>query len=205
MNSELSEAAPQRSPSSPSSTAAPATVIVRGETVRDDAANERPKDPAAKDKAKAPSKPISEAKARLQSLLPALPDDGDVGVQKEQRVVRDDKPDLAFAGTLVASAAPAFAPKGQWDEYRIYQTDGGKHVFSKVKRSVYAEESDHCEAEVFDPSPSSVPSQLLRSARNITHSRPMTWTDAAVSFFGYDPLAKVLYRKIGHQFDERLS
>jgi hypothetical protein len=131
--------------------------------------------------------------------------DTDVGVQKEQIVIRDGKADLAFTGTLLASAAPPSAPNGQWREYRIYQTNGGKHVFSKVSRSVFEEEQDTHEAEVFDPSPSSVPSQLLRSARELARSRPLTWMDAAAAFFGYDPLAKVLYRKLGGQFEEHIS
>jgi hypothetical protein len=50
-----------------------------------------------------------------------------------------------------------------------------------------------------------MPSQLLRSAREIAHGRPLTWTDAAAAFFGYDPLAKVLYRKLGGQFEERVG
>jgi hypothetical protein len=33
----------------------------------------------------------------------------------------------------------------------------------------------------------------------------MTWTDAAVGFFGYDPLAKILYRKLSGQFEEHIS
>ncbi len=59
--------------------------------------------------------------------------------------------------------------------------------------------------EVFDPSPSSVPSQLLRSARELARSRPLTWMDAAVAFFGYDPLAKTLYRNLSGQFEEHIS
>jgi hypothetical protein len=141
----------------------------------------------------------------MQSRLPALGDDSDVGVQKEQLVTRDGKADLAFTGTLLASAAPPSAPKGQWREYRIYETNGGKHVFSKLTRSVVAEQQDTYEAEVFDPSPSSVPSKLLKSARDLTHARPLTWTDAAVAFFGYDPLAKTLYRKLSGQFEEHIS
>jgi hypothetical protein len=141
----------------------------------------------------------------MQSRLPVLDDDPDVGVQKEHIVIRDGKADLAFTGKLLASAAPASAPKGQWQEYRIYETDGGKHVFSKVNRSVIADEQDSHEAEVFDPSPSSVPSQLLRSARDLARARPLTWMDAAVSFFEYDPLAKLLYRKLGGQFEEHIS
>ena len=141
----------------------------------------------------------------MQGRLPALDDDPDLGVQKEQIVIRDGKADLAFTGTLLASAAPPSAPKGRWQEYRIYETNGGKHVFSKVSRSVFAEDQDTHEAEVFDPSPSSVPSQLLRSARDLARSRPLTWMDAAVAFFGYDPLAKDLYRKLGGQFEEHIS
>jgi hypothetical protein len=108
-------------------------------------------------------------------------------------------------GVLLASAAPASAPKGHWQEYRIYQTNGGKHVFSKVTRTVFEGQDDAHEAQVFDPSPSSVPSQLIRSAREIAQARPMTWMDAAVAFFGYDPLAKALYRKLSVRFDETIS
>lgn len=187
----------------------PATVLVRGETLREpqqkSAQDASSKDLPAKGKEKPPRKEVSEAKVKLQSRLPELEDDSDIGTQKEYIVTRDGKPDLAFAGTLVASAAPPSAPKGKWKEYRIYETSAGKHVFSKITRSVFAEDQDGHEAEVFDPSPSSVPSQLLRSARDLARSRPMTWTDAAVSYFGYDPLAKVLYRKIGGQFEEHIS
>jgi hypothetical protein len=197
-----------------------AIVVVRGETVRDqvpksppkesapkDSASKDspPKDSAAKDKEKSPRKEVSEAKVKMQSRLPALDDDSDVGVQKDQIVIRDGKADLAFTGKLLASAAPPSAPKGQWQEYRIYETNGGKHVFSKVTRTVFAEDQDSHEAEVFDPSPSSMPSQLLRSARELTRSRPLTWIDAAAAFFGYDPLAKTLYRKLGGQFEEHIG
>jgi hypothetical protein len=181
-----------------------ATVLVRGETIRDQEIKARPKDSPNKDKENAPRK-VSEAKVRMQGRLPALDDDADVGVQKELRVTRDGKADLSFTGTLLASAAPPSAPKGEWQEYRIYETSGGKHVFSKVRRRVFAEEQDAHEAEVFDPSPSSVPSQLLRGARDLTRARPLTWTDAAASFFGYDPLAKILYRKVSGQFEEHIN
>jgi hypothetical protein len=177
-----------------------ATVLVRGEAIRDP----QPKSPP-KDKEKSPRKEVSEATVKMQGRLPLLDDDSDVGVQKEQVVIRDGKADLAFTGKLLASAAPPSAPKGQWQEYRIYQTNGGQHVFSKVTRSVFTEDPDTHEAEVFDPSPSSVPTQLLRSARDLARSRPLTWMDAAADFFGYDPLAKVLYRKLGGQFEERIS
>ena len=182
-----------------------ATVVVRGETVRDQAPKSPLKDLSSKDEEKSPRKEVSEAKIKMQSRLPVLDDDPDVGVEKEQNVIRDGKADLAFTGSLLASAAPPSAPNGQWQEYRIYETNGGKYVFSKVTRTVFTEEQDTHEAEVFEPSPSSMPSQLLRSARDLAHSRPLTWMDAAVAFFGYDPLAKALYRKLSGQFEEHIS
>jgi hypothetical protein len=182
-----------------------ATVIVRGETVPSQSPKSAPKDVPPKNKDKPPRKEVSDAKVKLQNRLPALDDDADIGVQKEQVVVRDGKADLAFSGTLLASAASPSAAKGQWQEYRIYETTGAKHVFSKATRSVFAEDQDTHEAEVFDPAPSSAPAQLLRSARDLTRSRPMTWMDAAVAFFGYDPLAKILYRKLSGQFEEHIS
>jgi hypothetical protein len=152
-----------------------------------------------------PPSEVLMARIRRQSRLPALDDDAQIGVQKEHIVTRDGKADLLFTGVLLASAAPASAPKGNWQEYRIYQTNGEKHVFSKVTRTVLETEEDTCEADVFDPSPSSVPSQLFRSAREIARQRPMTWMDAAVAFFGYDPLAKALYRKLSVRFEEQIS
>ena len=182
-----------------------ATVVVRGETVRDQAPKSPLKDLSSKDEEKSPRKEVSEAKIKMQSRLPVLDDDPDVGAKKEQIVIRDGKADLVFTGALLASAAPPSAPQGQWQEYRIYETNGGQHVFSKVTRSVFAEDQDTHVAEVFDPSPSSVPSQLLRSARDLARSKPLTWMDAAAAFFGYDPLAKALYRKFGDQFEEHIS
>jgi hypothetical protein len=190
----------------------------QGARGNDDAAHDKPPDDAAtgedgakkadgaraKD-SKPPRKEVSEGKVRMQSRLPALDDDADVGIEKEHIVTRDDKADLAFMGTLRASAAPSSAPKGHWDEYRIYETSSGKHVFSKASRSIFAEDADTCEAEVFDPAPSSVSSQLLRGAREIARSRPLTWMDAAVAFFGYDPLAKALYRKLSVRFEEIIT
>jgi hypothetical protein len=179
------------------------TVVVRGEAVR----NQDSPSPSADSKptAKSPPKKVSEAKVKKQSLLPALDDDPDVGVQKEQVVTRDGKADLAFTGTLQASAAPSSAPQGRWQEYRVYQTSGGKHVFSKINRSIYASEQDEHKAEVFDPAPSSMPSQLLRGARDLVHAEALTWKNAASDFFGYDPLAKALYRKLGDEFEEHIS
>jgi len=169
----------------------------RKETASSDPARGRERGPTAS--------AVSMTKVRMQGHLPALDDDADVGVQKEHIVTRDGKADLRFTGVLLASAAPASAPEGHWQEYRIYQTNGGKHVFSKVTRTVLEKENDTHEAEVFDPSPSSVPSQLLRSAREFARAAPLTWMDAAVAFFGYDPLAKALYRKLSVRFEEEVS
>jgi hypothetical protein len=180
-----------------------------GDAIRHQAAAERgdgARGESTRDKApQSQGKEVSEAKVKRQSRLPALDDDNDIGVQKEQIVTRDGKADLGFTGALLASAAPTSAPRGHWQEYRIYQTNGGKHVFSKVTRTVFVDEDDAFEAEVFEPSPSSVPSQLLRSAREIARSRPLTWMDGAIAFFGYDPLAKALYRKLSVRFEEQIS
>jgi hypothetical protein len=157
---------------------------------------------------RASESPVSEVsltKIGMQNHLPALDDDVDVGAQKEHVVTRDGKADLRFTGVLLASAAPTSAPKGHWQEYRIYQTSGGKHVFSKVTRTIFEGQEDAHEAQIFDPAPSTVPSQLIRSARELAQARPMTWMDAAVAFFGYDPLAKALYRKLSVRFEEQVS
>jgi hypothetical protein len=184
--------------------AQPATVLVRGETVR--GSGEAPKNGSASGGAtKDSDKPISQPKLAMKNRLPALEDDSQIGMKKEQIVTRDDKADLAFDGTLIASAAPTAAPKGSWREYRVYETSNGKHVFSKITRSVYLDVHDTHEAEIFDPAPSSVPSQLLRSARDLTRSKPLSWTDAASDYFGYDPLAKILYRKLSGDFEEHIT
>src|ERR1700734_811559 len=106
---EISE--PSRSP-----------VVVRDDAVRDLEAKSAPKVSQAADKEKSSGKKVSEAKVKMQTRLPALEDDPDVGIQKDQVVVRDGKPDLSFIGTLLASAASASAPQGTWREYRVYET-----------------------------------------------------------------------------------
>lgn len=224
MNSEHTEAISEQRPSSnlavseTQSDESSRDALRGGETGREDTSSDRAVSVAATDSAGAtpardtkagadatPIMEVSAAKLRMQNRLPALEDDGDVGVQKEYVVTRDEKADLRFNGMLLASAAPAMAVKGHWQEYRIFQTDGDKHVFSKVKRTVFVGEEDAYEAQVFDPSPSSVSSQLLRSAREIARSRPLTWMDAAAAFFGYDPLAKALYRKLNVRFEEHIG
>jgi hypothetical protein len=184
-------------------------LAVADDTQRDEAkgkdATPTPSDKSREKENGSKAKSVSAAKVRRQSRLPALEDDADIGVEKEHIVTRDGKADLLFTGTLLASAAPASAPKEHWQEYRIYRTHNDKHVFSKVTRKVLEDDDDACEAEVFDPTPSTVQSQLMRKAREIARSRPMTWMDAAVAFFGYDPLAKALYRKLSVRFEEQIS
>jgi hypothetical protein len=196
---------PQNGGPSGNSGAQPATVLVRGETVVDQSGKAPPNNASSNTQKKPEPEKVSEAKVKLQNRLPALEDDADVGVQKEQIVVRDGKADLAFIGTLVASAAPTTAPEGHWDEYRVYETTAGKHVFSKITRKIQIKEHDEHKAEVFEPVPSTMTAQIVKSAHDLTHSRPKEWTDAAVDFFGYDPLAKALYRKLGDQFEEHVS
>ncbi len=152
-----------------------------------------------------PPKQIAEEKLARRERLPGLEDDADVGVEKKQVVTRDGKADLAFTGMLVASSAPEHTIEDHWWEYRVYLTNGGKHVFSKVDRTIYEGEDDAWSAEVFDPSPSSVPSQLLRSARELARSKPVTWQEAAVAFYGYGPIAKALYRKLDGPFEEQIE
>ena len=191
---------PAGSPSKEQGSSA-ATVVVKGEVVNSAKDTTGAKDiTGAKD-----TRPVSDAKVKMQGRLPALDDDADVGVQKDQVVTRDGKADIAFTGTLLASAAPSDAPKGKWEEYRVYETSGDKYVFSRVSRSIFAEDPDGHDAEIFEPSPSSKPAQLLRNALDLTRSHPLTWRDAAVDFFGYDPLAKALYRKLGDQFEEHIT
>ncbi|HEX4376286.1 MAG TPA: hypothetical protein VHZ99_03945 [Steroidobacteraceae bacterium] len=161
--------------------------------------------PEAKKAPETPPKQVAQAKLEMRERLPALEDDADVGVEKNQIVTRDGKPDLAFNGVLVASAAPEHTVEDHWWEYRIYRTQGGKHVFSKIDRTIYEGEDDAYTAEVFDPSPSSVPSQLLRSARELARSRPVTWQEAAAAFYGYGPIAKALYRKLDSSFEEQIE
>jgi len=195
----------------PATTARQEATDARDDKPRNDANGDKTNDKtqnagAPKAKPQAKPKEVSEAKVKMRSRLPALDDDADVGLEKEQIVTRDGKADLGFTGTLLASAAPGTPPKkDDWQEYRVYQTNAGKHVFSKVTRSIVADKDDSYEADVYDPSPSSVPSQLIRSARELVHSRPFTWKDAAVAFFGYDPLAKALYRKLSVEFEEQIS
>jgi hypothetical protein len=198
-------AQPQSAGGGTNSNAPAPTVLVRGEAVGNAGSQAGGKTAPPADTKQSAKKPLSEAKLKLQGRLPALPDDGDVGVSKNHVVGRDGKADLAFDGTLLASAAPSTVPHDQWQELRVYETSAGKYVFSKITRHLALDEEDEHEAEIFEPEPSSKPSQLLRNARDLTRAHPLTWKDEAVDFFGYEPLAKALYRKLGDDFEERVS
>ena len=181
-----------------------ATIVVHGEAVgnddsRSDSADKKAeaKDSRAEELQKSQRDEIVVKKLELQGRLPALPDDGYIGVQKQQVVTRDGKPDIAFTGTLLASAAPEAALDGEWQEYRVYETDGGKYVFSKVTLNAAPDQDDTHEAEVFEPTPSTMTSRVLRGARDLLHSEPMDWTDAAVSFFWLRPACQDALPKIG--------
>jgi hypothetical protein len=66
-----------------------------------------------------------------------------------------------------------------------------------------------------DQEPKSPPKQMESARKQVSEpkvkmqsrlrSRPLTWMDAATAFFGYDPLSKALYRKLGGQFEEHIS
>jgi hypothetical protein len=128
----------------------------------------------------------------MWSRLPELDDDDDIGVEREHLVPRDDQADLKFSGTLLASVAPSDAPRGRWKEYRVYRTTSGKHVFSSVGRSVLEGERDKFKAEVFSP-------------KSPVAACGQTWDKACIEFFGYDALAKLLYRKLHIAFEERID
>jgi len=128
---------------------------------------------------------------RCGTRLPKLDDDDEIGVEKDHVVTRDDKADLKFRGTLLASIASSAAPRGRWREFRVYKTVAGNYVYSDIGRSVLDGERDKFRAEVVN--------------LNVTHYVPMTWQEQAINFFGFDPLAKDLYRKLGVEFEEKIG
>jgi hypothetical protein len=89
-----------------------------------------------------------------------------------------------LSGTLIASAAPSVAPEGHWDEYRVYETTAGKHVFSKITRKIQVKEHDEHKAEVFEPVPSTMTAQIVKSAHDLTHS-PRLFIGSSVTSLRY--------------------
>jgi hypothetical protein len=145
------------------------------------------------------------ATTEMLGRLPALDDDADIGVEKEYIVQRDGAADLKFVGTLLASAAPNNDGQGRWREYRVYHTVGGSYVFSKIGRSVLADERDRFEADMWAKE-----GVVTRSSETIlgpvTHtSTAKTLTHALTNFFKFDPLAKQLYAKLNIDTTERID
>lgn len=130
------------------------------------------------------------ATEEMAIALPDLIDDSDVGVEKNHVVSRDGEADLKFLGTLLASAGPeARYGKDRWREYRIYCTKGGNYIFTKVGRSVVPGERDKWEASVWKKDS---PSNVWSDGKWV----PKKWPQEAADFFGFDDMAKRLYRKL---------
>jgi hypothetical protein len=138
------------------------------------------------------------ATEEMANGLPKLIDDADIGVQKEHVVPRDGTPDLKFRGALLASSGPAGRyGKDRWREYRVYRTAGGNHVFSRVGRSVYPGERDKWDAQV---SPAALPCMDAPNGPTSIH-----WPASAAEFFGFDDMAKELYRRLDIDITESID
>jgi hypothetical protein len=136
----------------------------------------------------------------MANNLPKLPDDEDVGVEKEHVIRRDNEPDLKFRGTLLASAAPEFHGQLRWKEYRVYRTSGGRYVFSQVGRSLQSGERDKFQAEIW---PSKY--DALSVSDTPTAARQERFANATQMYFRWDQVAKDLYRKLGIESEERID
>lgn len=123
--------------------------------------------------------------------LPALADDTDVDVEKKHLVQRDGEPDLKFTGKLIASAAPPSREQERWREYRVYRTNGGNYIFSRIGRSLVDREVDRFEAQIFEPATCPI---TLKDSSGV--DREYTWQDAAMDYFKFDSTAKALYQKL---------
>lgn len=152
------------------------------------------------------------ATIEMQSQLPKLDDDADVGKLREHTVQRDDEPDLKFTGTLKASAAPEFRAQQRWREYRVYETKAGHLVLSRVGRSIKEGERDKFEAHIFKFKPQALiignPSYVAAGAdKNYANffvdGKEMK--DVLTEYFGFDELAKELYRKLGVSTEQTID
>jgi hypothetical protein len=136
----------------------------------------------------------------MANNLPNLPDDGDVGLEKEQVVRRDNEPDLKFRGTLIASAAPEFHGQLRWKEYRVYRTSAGRFVFSQVGRSLQSGERDKFQADIWPSKFEALPGHDMPTA-----ARQQKFANAVQMYFRFDQIAKDLYRKLGIESEERID
>ena len=142
------------------------------------------------------------ATPEMADALPRLSDDADIGVEKVHVVIKDGDADLRFSGVLVASAAPNSAgSNGRWKELRVYRTKGGSLVFSEIGRSLVDGERDKFSAEVFEFRISAV-LPTMEGGQVVSYQDKEA--EAAVRFFGYTPLAKALYTKLGMSTERKI-
>lgn len=139
------------------------------------------------------------ATIEMMSNLPRLDDDADVGRVSEHTVRRDNQPDIAFVGTLKASAAPENRGQGRWREYRVYETKSGNLVLSRIGRSMLEGERDKFEALVYKRAMALLVDSQMSYRLDGEHALFPTKSrkEVLVAYFGYDELAKELYRKLG--------
>jgi hypothetical protein len=139
------------------------------------------------------------ATIEMQSALPRLDDDKDVGNLLQHTVRRDEQPDIAFTGTLLASAAPEFRAQLRWREYRVYETKGGNLVLSRIGRSVKGDERDRFEAKVYKRAAALLVDDggNYRAEGDSVLADTKSRAEVLTGYFGFDELAKELYRKLG--------
>lgn len=96
------------------------------------------------------------------------------------RVRRPKEKDLSFTGKCLSTVASS-DNKGRYWQYSVFQTKGGKFVGVKEGITRWVNESDRVETVVADS------------------------LDATKDFFGSDPLAKVLYSRLGLEHVEHVE
>lgn len=99
-------------------------------------------------------------------------------------VARDDDRDLKFTGELVASASSRTTDgptSNRWVELKLYRTQGGKLVCSRVGRTRWANETDRHNAAVCDSEAE------------------------AIEFFGHSDIAKYIYHDAGWDTTEKIE
>lgn len=87
-------------------------------------------------------------------------------------VRREGARDLRFKGRLLAHVRTPLL-RGRQHAYRVFRTEGGKIVAIKEGLSMWLNEHDRVEVQVYDD------------------------LEAIVAFFGFSPLAKALYEQLG--------
>ena len=87
-------------------------------------------------------------------------------------VRREGARDLRFKGRLLAHVRTPLH-RGRQHAYRVFRTEGGKIVAIKEGLSLWLDEHDRVEAQVYDD------------------------VEGVITFFGFSPLAKALYAQLG--------